>query len=463
MNSKFTVGLYEVIGKPLVVGHGTVWPISGYIDGPCDDIVSLHLLLNDKACLPETCFRVPFMVSDVDYFGEPLLPDRLHFSHFVIAKPDDSSLSVAVRIRHKQGEVTLPLHTQNLLENFPEPIKNLPPARVAICMTTFNPKVELFERQINSIINQQEKSWQLIINDDCSDEASYRIIQQIAKKDARIHVYQNTENLGFYYNFETVLSYVGNQFEYVALSDQDDIWYPQKLSRLLDKIGSAQLIYNDMSIKTPEDSTISETFWDRRSNHFKSQSTLMIANTVSGSAALFRQSLIKKILPFPARLGNAFHDHWLALIASIDHKLSYCSEALQAYIQHRSNVTGHGRFREVKMHESTLSLLSLQRMKMSLSLYPNEAAHSEFLQNNVKVYFDAYMRRKLAYKILELRFPHWHNKRLEKIFRSNKKSISQLLKLHLHIYSKGWKTNNAELSYINAIEVLHMLQFQQKT
>lgn len=462
MKKKYTVGLYEVIGKPLVIGNGTVWPISGYIEGPIDQIRRIRLHINGKSKKPDICFTVPFEVDGIQFFGQSLQPHRIHFCHLIIAKNKTPHLEVSIRLLDTTADHEIFIHRQQATPAYLHPLKSVPNARVAICMTTYNPKMELFRRQIESIKSQTMKSWQLVISDDCSNEATFHQIQELIKHEPNMHLFRNEKNLGFYYNFEKILSFIGDQFDFVALSDQDDLWHSDKLQRLLEEIGSSELIYHDMLIKDPEGNLISKTFWNHRTNHYMSQSALMIANTVSGSATLFRQKLIKKILPFPIRIGNAFHDHWMAMCASIDHRIAYVNEALQDYIQHDSNVTGHGRFRPIRVHESTLSLLSLQRMKLSLNLSPSKESHGDFIQNNIKVYFDAYMRRRLAYKILCLRHPHWHNKRLDKIFKSNNKSIAQLLKLHLHIYSNNWKTNNAELSYINAIEVMKILQFQPK-
>ena len=54
--------------------------------------------------------------------------------------------------------------------------------------------------------------------------------------DSRFHLHRNRENLGFYHNFEAVLADVPPEAEFVALSDQDDVWHPDKLGGTSDRV-----------------------------------------------------------------------------------------------------------------------------------------------------------------------------------------------------------------------------------
>ena len=97
-----------------------------------------------------------------------------------------------------------------------------------------------------------------------------------------------------------------------------------------------------------------------------------------------------------------------------------------------------------------------------MSLDGNFEKNKTFVKNNLKVYFDAYLRRKLQYHILKERFPEGGRKALDKIFMTKNKATSHLLLLHLKIYQNDWMTNNAELSYINAIEVIKKMRVNLK-
>ena len=75
---------------------------------------------------------------------------------------------------------------------------------VAICMATFNPVAELFERQVDSIRSQTHSHLVCLVNDDASDAATFAMIEKVCGRDDRFVVSRNPERLGFYLNFERV-------------------------------------------------------------------------------------------------------------------------------------------------------------------------------------------------------------------------------------------------------------------
>ena len=233
--------------------------------------------------------------------------------------------------KSKSREFVLP---QNVTEN----------ELLVICMATYNPKESRFRSQIESIIQQDYTNWICIVCDDGSEEARKRYMREILVQDPRFFFIENPENVGFYYNFERCLEMVPLGAKYVALADQDDYWYPNKLSECLRKlVGKIQLVYCDMRIVHENGKVLSETYWKNRKNYYKSEDLdlLVIANTVTGAASVFRASLLEKILPFPPRYGDLYHDNWIAIIASASGGIDYVFTALYDYIQSSENVIGH--------------------------------------------------------------------------------------------------------------------------
>ena len=72
--------------------------------------------------------------------------------------------------------------------------------QIDILMATYNGEKYLKE-QIESILNQTHKNIRLIISDDCSTDQTREIIKQYEKKDSRIKVYLQEQNLGYLKNF----------------------------------------------------------------------------------------------------------------------------------------------------------------------------------------------------------------------------------------------------------------------
>jgi hypothetical protein len=148
--------------------------------------------------------------------------------------------------------------------------------------------------------------------------------------------------VGFFRNFERALAAAPSGADYVALSDQDDRWYPDKLETLLEAIKGHRLAFGDVRVVEEGGRVLSETFFDHRPNNTSEIDRLLLMNTVTGAASLFQAELLDRILPFPARIGpRAIHDQWIAAVALATGSVGFVDRPLHDYIQHRRAVLGH--------------------------------------------------------------------------------------------------------------------------
>jgi GT2 family glycosyltransferase len=212
---------------------------------------------------------------------------------------------------------------------------------VAICMTTHEPPLELFEEQIGSIRDQTHADWVCLISDDGSSEESLAAMRRIIGDDRRFVLVEHARRLGFYGNYERVLNMIPSEADLVALADQDDRWYPEKLAALIEGLCDRDLVYGDMRVIGADGSVISDTYWSRRRNNYTDLASLLVGNTVTGSASLFRAELLERALPFPPRRSDGYHDHWIALVAMTGRGLAYVDRPLQDYVQHSGAAQGH--------------------------------------------------------------------------------------------------------------------------
>ncbi|MEA2145019.1 MAG: hypothetical protein QOG59_606 [Solirubrobacteraceae bacterium] len=212
---------------------------------------------------------------------------------------------------------------------------------VAVAMATYQPPLELFRRQVESIRRQTHGNWICLISDDCSSPGRFAAIQREVADDPRFIVSRSPQRLGFYGNFERALALLPPQAAFVALADQDDRWYPDKLARLLAGIGPAQLIYSDARVIDATGDVLSETYWSRRRNNHSDLLSLLVANSVTGAASLFRRELLDDAVPFPPAQFAHFHDHWLGLVALSLGDIAFVAEPLYDYVQHGEAALGH--------------------------------------------------------------------------------------------------------------------------
>ena len=105
---------------------------------------------------------------------------------------------------------------------------------VAVVMCTYNGEKFLRE-QLDSILRQTYPISEIIVQDDCSTDSTVAILRSYAARDGRVRVIVNEHNLGFNRNFRSAVMKATADF--VAISDQDDVWMPDKVERQVEAIG----------------------------------------------------------------------------------------------------------------------------------------------------------------------------------------------------------------------------------
>lgn len=106
--------------------------------------------------------------------------------------------------------------------------------KLCILLTTYNGEKWILE-QIASILKQKKTDIAIYISIDSSNDNTEFLCQKLAKEDTKITVLPNIGKFGgAAANFFRLLNDVDfSKFNYIAFADQDDIWYPDKLSRAI--------------------------------------------------------------------------------------------------------------------------------------------------------------------------------------------------------------------------------------
>ena len=205
---------------------------------------------------------------------------------------------------------------------------------ISIVMATYNGEKYLRE-QVDSLLAQSYPSLEFVFVDDASSDASLAILQEYALRDSRIRFISNPVNQGLLATFETGIR--ASKGEMIALSDQDDVWMPEKISLLAGAIGSHSLIYADSAL-TDATGIVTGKFSDR--NHLCDYPTALhyvFGTKAMGHAMLFKREIIDIALPFPDYVG---HDYILGFAAAALNGVAYFPATLVNYRQHSSNTMG---------------------------------------------------------------------------------------------------------------------------
>ena len=211
---------------------------------------------------------------------------------------------------------------------------------IAVCMATYEPDPALFAAQVQSLRDQTDEGWRCVVSDDCSSPERFAQIEAIIAGDGRFTVSRSPRRLGFYRNFERALRMAPREAGLIGLCDQDDRWHPDKLATLRAALGDAQLVYSDQHLVDADGRVLRDTLWAGRRNNHTDLTSLLVANSITGAAALFRREVAELALPFPDTPGLQFHDHWLGLVALASGEVSYVDRPLYDYVQHRGAVFG---------------------------------------------------------------------------------------------------------------------------
>lgn len=213
---------------------------------------------------------------------------------------------------------------------------------VIILMATFNGAKYLRE-QLDSIISQSFEQWELYVRDDQSTDATLSILAHYAAQDKRIKILSaegphGSPALNFAVLFNTVTK---AEPGYIMLADQDDVWAPEKIKVMMDRMqylerGAALmeplLLYSDFQYVDELAMPINQ---ELALPLELTMPMLLAANYAYGCTMLCNRALVKRIgqIPFEA----VYHDYWIALVATTFGKAIKLPQKLVKYRQHHTN------------------------------------------------------------------------------------------------------------------------------
>ncbi|QCT94714.1 glycosyltransferase family 2 protein [Caminibacter mediatlanticus TB-2] len=246
--------------------------------------------------------------------------------------------------------------------------------KIEILLFVYNGE-RFLEKQINSILTQTYKNFTLHLIDDCSNDNSFEIINKY-KNLTNVKIYRNDKNIGIVKNVEKYLNLINGEF--FALSDQDDIWLPNKLEKQIKYINNKKpmLVHSDLVMINEYEKILYSSYFKFRNYNLpnkKSLNTIISQNGVMGNTILFNQKLKELILPFPKDL--IVHDYWIALINEIYGERITLNEKLVMYRIHNNNLSNNisslSKRNKIKLNNIQLPYYNINREKVL-----------EFLLNN---------------------------------------------------------------------------------
>jgi len=166
-------------------------------------------------------------------------------------------------------------------------------------------------------------------------------------KDGRFVYVKNKKTLGIYSNYAQGISKLAEKVEYIFLSDQDDLWLPEKISKYLEKFqeGSIGLIVGNASVVDVDGAIIESNFLEAIGDRPTFDKLLLNGNFYPGTLMALRPRHfpVSPILPDVNGLAFGFlpHDYWLILCATYLNSVAFVEEISTLYVQHERNTIGY--------------------------------------------------------------------------------------------------------------------------
>jgi glycosyltransferase involved in cell wall biosynthesis len=200
-------------------------------------------------------------------------------------------------------------------------------------MTTCNGAGHLLA-QLESFSAQTRLPDELVVRDDQSTDDTWEMLQDFADRAPfPLQIRRNEARIGFTANFSRVLSECSGDI--VFLSDQDDVWYPDKIasvSRAFDEDSSVHLIIHDAELVDEYLRASGTTYLQQVLRGYGTSRSL-----ATGAMTAVRRELLGYALPVPE--GIVGHDIWLHSIADMLDARKVVNENLQAIRRHSSNTS----------------------------------------------------------------------------------------------------------------------------
>ena len=217
--------------------------------------------------------------------------------------------------------------------------------KVSVAVCTYQGAAHLAE-QLESIAGQMRRPDEVVLSDDGSKDNTLAIARRILSAAGIPHkICVNRSNLGIRRNFEQAIR--KSTGDIIVLSDQDDVWLPQKIERLIQAFESAAdavLVFHDAAVVDEALAPLAPSFWkvlrfDVHRFLQRDYRRLWWGNVVQGSACAFRRALLTRALPLSTA---AYHDEWLAWAAAASGRILPLGEVLSKYRQSEANLIGAG-------------------------------------------------------------------------------------------------------------------------
>jgi hypothetical protein len=217
---------------------------------------------------------------------------------------------------------------------------------VRVVMAVHDPDIRLLTRQLESLLAQVGVMVRItvVLDGPQSGGVSKWLVENAGHDIQLLSLTQHQgARVSFLSGLEAALAESDPNAAY-AFCDQDDVWYPDKLSRQLTLLreSRAALVHCDARVIDAAGNLIHPSLhrMERRSRNY-TLANVIIMNPVTGMTAMFDRRTAEIAIVLGATTGaDLLHDHLVALAATLCGEIVLLDEPLVDYVQHGRNTIG---------------------------------------------------------------------------------------------------------------------------
>jgi len=209
--------------------------------------------------------------------------------------------------------------------------------KVSVALAAYN-GAKYIKEQIDSILSQLGKEDELVVSCDKSTDDTKAILETIESNDKRLKVFSNPYTAGVVNNFQNAVEHTTGDI--VFFSDQDDVWMPNKIERVLKEFEDPAIavVFHDASLTDANLNVIEESTFKLRGGARETTLGNLFRLSYIGCCMAFRAEYKSVVLPIPTIYRS--HDWWTGcLLGTGRTKMKAIKEALIYHREHGDNVT----------------------------------------------------------------------------------------------------------------------------
>lgn len=207
---------------------------------------------------------------------------------------------------------------------------------ISVCIATYNGE-RYIRQQIESIVCQLNVDDEIIVSDDGSTDGTLDIVKGIGDK--RIKIIEGPGRKSPILNFECALK--ASKGDFIFLSDQDDIWKPDKVEICMKWLKTYHCVVSDAEVTDNRLKPLYPSLYAIMQVRQGRIYNTIWKNGYTGCCMAFRRNVLEASLPFPKNIP--MHDIWIGNVAAYKYNVIFIPDRLIHFRRHENTISCNGK------------------------------------------------------------------------------------------------------------------------